>query len=135
MREPYYTDGKQTIYLGDCLEILPEFEDKSFDLIITSLPYNVGMPYGTNDRKNYQEYLKFIKKVLFECYRVLIDGGRMAINLPSSILQCSRSRMLYLSLDYVLIMAKMLGRKAVGIEITEKYCEIAKRRLAQGVFF
>ena len=36
---PYYTDGKQTIYLGDCLEVMRGFEDKSFDMILADLPY------------------------------------------------------------------------------------------------
>ena len=37
--KPYYQDKWSTIYLGDCLEVLPELEVESVDLVLTDPPY------------------------------------------------------------------------------------------------
>jgi DNA modification methylase len=40
MLKPYYQDGFATIYLGDCVQIIPQLGPA--DLVITSPPYNLG---------------------------------------------------------------------------------------------
>jgi len=105
------------IICGDCIEIMKSIPDETIHMIITSPPYNVGMPYGVaDDTKNYTEYLSMMENCLKECYRILIKGGRIAINLPASILQSTKSRMSYLSLDIVLLMRKVgyIDREWIG---------------------
>lgn len=40
--EPYYADDLVTLYLGDCLDILPELPEGVVDAVITDPPYSSG---------------------------------------------------------------------------------------------
>lgn len=72
------------IIYGDCTEVLKYFPDNFVHLIITSPPYNVGIPYENHyDLLPYSEYLNFLEDVWKECYRILTRGGRICINVPS----------------------------------------------------
>lgn len=71
--KPYYKDPDAdiTIYNGDCLELMKEFPDNSFDLILTDPPY--GINYKEWDK--FEDFVGFTKKWVKECFRALKDNG------------------------------------------------------------
>lgn len=70
------------IITGDVLEVMSQIPDNSVHLAITSPPYNVGKNYDNhNDSMDYQEYLNWLEKVWRETKRVLVPGGRFALNI------------------------------------------------------
>lgn len=73
-----------TIYNSDC-RFMEELEDNSVQLVVTSPPYNVGKKYNYyEDREPLERYLDFLKMVWSECNRVLVPGGRLAINIANT---------------------------------------------------
>jgi len=55
----------------------------SVDLIVTSPPYNVSIPYGTvRDDTSYAEYLDFTGRWLAKAYGLMKTDGRMCLNIP-----------------------------------------------------
>lgn len=71
------------IICGDCVEEMKKLPNESVHLIITSPPYNVGKEYegGFDDNKAYQIYLAWLMNVWIESKRVLVDGGRICVNI------------------------------------------------------
>lgn len=93
------------IIQGDAEIVMREIPDRTIHLIVTSPPYNTGIPYDEHeDRLVYNEYLAKMRRILTECYRVLVRGGRIAVNLPSCTMQHNKSRVAYLSIDFLLLM-------------------------------
>lgn len=94
---PYWVsdEGDVTLYLGKCEKVLPSLPDESFDIVVTSPPYNMGLVPGGNGRGMYRpgasnkagrfrdgyhgsnddampygEYCAWQRRVLAECWRV-----------------------------------------------------------------
>lgn len=51
---PYYDDGTCIIYHGNCRDRMASFHDESFDVVVTSPPYNMGLVPGGNGRGMYR---------------------------------------------------------------------------------
>ena len=75
------------IICGDVLEEMRQIPDDSVHMAITSPPYNVGAGYaGYDDTRGYDEYREWLSQVWKELRRVLVVGGRFALNIaPTSI--------------------------------------------------
>ena len=68
---------KADILTTDCVS------NASVDLIVTSPPYNVDMPYETHDDKmGYEDYLAFTKRWVRKCYKLAKPDGRFCLNIP-----------------------------------------------------
>ena len=67
---------------GDCIELIKELPDSSVDAVITSPPYNYDLDYSEySDNKKWDDYFDWLDTLWVECHRVLVDGGRLIINI------------------------------------------------------
>lgn len=83
MAELYARHNGIAIYHGDVLDALALIESESVDLVATSPPYNCRKGYeNATDEVPWPAYYAWMRRVIFECYRVLRPGGTVAINTP-----------------------------------------------------
>ena len=72
------------IICGDTLETLKKMPNDCVHLIFSSPPYNVSINYDTyKDNKKWDAYLHWLNDIWKECFRVLVDGGRLIINIDA----------------------------------------------------
>ena len=206
--KPYYSEGGQTIYHGDCREVLPALG--IYDLVLTDFPYGVGCDYGS-----YQDTEANLRQLIAEALPLVRRSGVVTLLTPGNgnqykypepewmlswvipaaitrgawgwcwwqpVLAYGKDPYLregeggrpdtiicneaseanghpspkpdtvwkwflkrgaarptdtvldpFLGSGTTLFVAKQLGHKATGIEINERYCEIAANRLRQSV--
>jgi len=83
---PYELKVDQII-TGDCKEVMKKIPSDSIHFAITSPPYNVGIDYDAyHDKLEHEVYRNWLKDVWKELKRILVPGGRFALNVaPTSI--------------------------------------------------
>jgi len=83
-----------SIYQGDILEELNNIRDNSIDLVVTSPPYNIGINYGEeiNDLKSWDDYWKWMEKIIGNLWCKLKDGGRICWNVQINVRRKGETR-------------------------------------------
>lgn len=71
------------IICGDFNNIINDLKQYKIRLIFTSPPYNAGIDYGVyySDRKSIGEYIEFLRKFIESSDAILMDGGRLVVNI------------------------------------------------------
>ncbi len=70
---------------GDCLEILPTLAAQSFDLVVTSPPYNLGIAYKSfKDTAPRGEFLTWCRLWAAELRRVMADDASFFLNVGAA---------------------------------------------------
>lgn len=71
------------LHRANCLDVLPSLAPGSVALAVTSPPYNCGKDYGAGgDSMPWDDYWRFTREWLDALLPALVDGGRLAVNLP-----------------------------------------------------
>lgn len=83
LRRAAYRTERGVLVLADCLSVLSEIPDRTFDLVVTSPPYDGQAKYGNGERYARSWYLGFFLEVTREILRTLKPHGSFVLNYRS----------------------------------------------------
>lgn len=70
---------------GNNIDVIRGLKENTVDVIVTSPPYNLDMPYGEHkDNMPYNVYLDTMAETFIECKRILKDNGHLFLNIAGS---------------------------------------------------
>jgi site-specific DNA-methyltransferase (adenine-specific) len=105
---------------------MPELDDRSVHLVVTSPPYwcikDYAHPGQIGYNQDYEEYLSDLRSVIAECHRVLHPGCRAAVNIGDQYLRATehgRYRVQPIPADIIRV-ARDIGFDFMGNIIWEK---------------
>jgi site-specific DNA-methyltransferase (adenine-specific) len=77
--------GNQEIIAGDCLQVLGQIAPASIDVVVTSPPYNLDLPYTTYDDTRVEpDYLDWMVEVATCVKRVMKPKASFFLNITGS---------------------------------------------------
>jgi site-specific DNA-methyltransferase (cytosine-N4-specific) len=83
--QPYYSEGRVTLYLGDAAEVLSKIAPACVDCIVTSPPYYGQRDYGVEGQIGLegtpQEYVEQLVRIFDAARYVLKPSGSLWVNL------------------------------------------------------
>lgn len=69
------------IYEQDCIDFIEKLRVPTFDIIVTSPPYNINKEYTTyKDNRDREIYLEWMRHVAEASFRILKEGGSFFLN-------------------------------------------------------
>ena len=77
MKPPFLTTSHGVLFDADCLQVLGGMKSGVIDTVFADPPFNIGKDYrnGYNDAAVQAEYLRWCRRWILECCRILKPGG------------------------------------------------------------
>jgi len=77
MIKPFISTSFGMLYDKDCLELLCKMKSGVIDAVFADPPFNLGKDYknGYSDKVEKNEYMKWCRRWILECCRILKPGG------------------------------------------------------------